>query len=52
MNDDELKTIITTLQRGDYDETDIITAWLALEQYQDLRADLNVLFGGDDESIH
>ena len=46
MNDDELKTIITTLQRGDYDETDIITAWLALEQFQELRADLNVLFGG------
>lgn len=46
MNDDELKTIITTLQRGDYDETDIITAWLALEQFQELRADLNILFGG------
>ena len=46
MTDDELKTIITTLQRGDYDETDIITAWLALEEFQELREDLNVLFGG------
>ena len=46
MTDDELKTIITTLQRDDYDETDIITAWLALEQFQELRADLNILFGG------
>lgn len=46
MSDDELKTIITTLQRGDYDKTDIITAWIALEQFQELRADLNVLFGG------
>ena len=46
MNDNELKTIITTLQRGDYDETDIITAWLALEEYQELRKDINILFGG------
>ena len=46
MTDDELKTIITTLQRGDYDETDILTAWLALEEYQELRKDIGILFGG------
>tara|TARA_R110002096_G_scaffold142061_5_gene297135 strand:+ start:2677 stop:2817 length:141 start_codon:yes stop_codon:yes gene_type:complete len=46
MNDEELKTIITTLQRGDYDKTDIITAWLALEEYQEFRKDVKIIFGG------